>query len=111
MQRIDIRKYMSCFSFLLAFSLHLGLENNYNNIHPHIRCTDNQTIYGGFYNSEKNVSLFYGKKYKNIEYGLVTGYSGGNILPMVRYKKNKFFIAPAYEMSGNYGLVIGIEYE
>ena len=101
----------SCLSFMLAISMHIGLENNYNNIHQQIRCTQDETILGGFYNSEKNVSLFYGKKYKNIEYGLITGYSGGDILPMVRYKKDKFFIAPAYEMSGNYGLVIGIEYE
>ena len=102
---------MSCLSLLFDMSLHLGLENDYNPYHPQIRCTQDQTIYGGFYNSEKNVSLFYGKKYKNIEYGVVTGYSGGDILPMVRYKKDKFFIAPAYEMSGNYGIVIGLEFK
>ena len=101
---------MSCLSFLFAVSMHIGLENKYNNLHPQIRCTKDKTIYGGFYNSEKNASLFYGKKYKNIEYGLVTGYSGGNILPMIRYKKNNFFVAPAYEVSGNYGFVIGVEF-
>ena len=58
---------MSCLSLLFAMSLHLGLENDYNPYHPQIRCTQDQTIYGGFNNSEKNVSLFYGNKYKNIE--------------------------------------------
>ena len=97
---------MTCISFLVALSLHIGLENNYNSIHPQ---TNN--IYGVYYNSEYDLSLFAGKKYKNIEYGLVTGYSGGKILPMIRYKKDNFFIAPAYEISGNYGMVFGLEFE
>jgi hypothetical protein len=79
--------------------------------HPQIRCTQTDNIYGVYYNSEYDFSLFAGKKYKNIEYGLVTGYSGGKILPMIRYKKDNFFIAPAYEISGNYGMVFGLEFE
>jgi len=102
---------MTCISFLVALSLHIGLENNYNSIHPQIRCTQTDNIYGVYYNSEYDLSLFAGKKYKNIEYGLVTGYSGGKILPMIRYKKDNFFIAPAYEISGNYGMVLGLEFE
>ena len=102
---------MACLSFLIAISMHIGLENNYNEIHPQIRCTEESNIYGAFYNSEKNISLFVGKKYKYIEYGLVSGYSGGKILPMIRYKKDNFFIAPAYEINGNYGMVFGLEFK
>ena len=102
---------MNCITFLVAMSLHIGLDNNYNTIHPQIRCTKTDNIYGVYYNSEHKYSLFAGKKYKYIEYGLVTGYSGGKILPMIRYKKDYFFIAPAYEISGNYGMVFGLEFE
>ena len=59
---------MSCLSFLIAISMHVGLENNYNEIHPQIRCNKENNIYGVFYNSEKNISWFIGKKYKYIEY-------------------------------------------
>ena len=29
---------MSCLSLLVALSLHVGLDGNYNNVHPHARC-------------------------------------------------------------------------
>ena len=46
---------MNCLSLLLALSLHMGLEGDYNNIHPHVRCDINNTIAGAYYNSEENV--------------------------------------------------------
>jgi|TARA_R110000744_G_scaffold69145_5_gene140459 hypothetical protein len=56
------------------------------------------------------VSAYVGLEYKGLEVGLVTGYTYGDILPMVRYKKDKLFIAPAIEKGGKKGLVIGIEF-
>ena len=100
----------SCIALSLAVSMHLGLANDYNNIHPHARCTIDNTIAGVYYNSEDNVSAYIGKKYNNIELGLVTGYSGNDIVPMIRYIKNGFFISPAYEHNeNNYGITIGFE--
>ena len=105
---------MSCLSLLLALSMHVGLDNEYNSIHPHARCTIDNTILGTYYNSEYNVSSYIGKIYNynnlEIEYGLVTGYTGSNIAPMFRVKKDKWFIAPTYETTGNLGLVVGIEF-
>ena len=95
--------------------MHVGLDNSYNNIHPHARCTIDNTIVGAYYNSEYSISSYIGKIYKykslEIEYGLVTGYTGYDIAPMLRIKKDNFFIAPAYETTGNVGFIIGLEYK
>ena len=69
----------------MAVSMHIGLDNSYNNIHPHARCQIDNTITGAFYNSESNISLYAGKEYAldrfvNLEIGLSTGYSGGDII-------------------------------
>ena len=106
---------MSCLSLLVALSMHIGLENEYNSIHPHARCTVDNNIVGAYYNSEYNISSYIGKIYNynniEIEYGLVTGYTGSNITPMLRIKKDNFFIAPAYEVEGNVGVVVGFEFK
>ena len=95
---------MNCFSFLVALSLHVGLEGDYNYIHPHVRCDiNNNTIVGVYYNSEENISFYV---------GLVTGYSGIDIAPMIRVKKGNWFISPAYETpSNNVGVVFGYEFK
>jgi len=106
---------MSCLSLLIALSLHVGLENNYNNIHPHARCTIDNTISGAYYNSEERVSFYVGKKIPDIdkgwdlEIGLVTGYSGADVVPLVRYINDGWFISPSYETTGNIGIVFGYE--
>ena len=100
---------LNCLQLFLAVSLHLGLENDYNNIHPHARCTVDNHISGIYYNSENNISLYTGFERNGFELGLVTGYSSNDILPMIRYKKNNWFILPAYETDGNYGITIGLE--
>jgi len=115
---------MNCLSLLLALSLHMGLEGDYNNIHPHVRCDINNTIAGAYYNSEENVSFYVGKKIPmyylgtlhqmnnvEVEVGLVTGYSGAKIAPMLRVKKGNWFMSPTYEtMSNNVGVVFGYEF-
>ena len=108
---------MNCIGLFLAVSMHLGLEGDYNQVHPHARCTVDNNIAGVFYNSEDNISAYIGNQFEldeywNIERGLVTGYDSEDILPMVRYKSGRFFLSPAYEKHNgdkNYGVVIGWE--
>ena len=55
---------------MLALSMHIGLENDYNQIHPHARCEmSNDILYGAYYNSEERVSLYFGKTLDNVERG------------------------------------------
>tara|TARA_R110002012_G_scaffold3520_4_gene16388 strand:+ start:802 stop:1092 length:291 start_codon:yes stop_codon:yes gene_type:complete len=95
----------------VALSMHVGLDNNYNSVHPHVRCDVDNTIFGTYYNSERKLSAYVGKKYKFIEYGLVTGYSGYDVAPMIRIIHGNWFLAPGYEVTGNIGLIIGMEYK
>ena len=107
----------TCLSLMLAFSMHLGLEGNYNNIHPHARCQIDDTITGVFYNSEENISIYAGKeididKFVKLELGLTTGYTGSDIVPFMRYTDRGWFIAPAHEYdNNNIGLTIGYEWK
>ena len=100
----------TCLSILLAVSTHLGLDNNYNDVHPHTRCTIDNWITGAYYNSERNMSYYVGRKISNFEIGLVTGYNSYDVLPMIRYINNGWFVAPAYEKSNNVGLTVGYEF-
>ena len=101
----------TCLSILLAVSTHLGLDNNYNDVHPHARCTIDNWITGAYYNSERNISYYVGKKISNFEIGLVTGYNSYYVLPMIRYINNGLFVAPAYEKSNTVGLTVGYEFK
>jgi len=104
----------SCLAIFVAFSIHMGLKGNYNNVHPHARCTVDNYIGGIYYNSEETASAYLGKINKvskfNVEYGLVTGYSGMDPAPLIRIEKDGFFVAPGYEIDGNIGVVMGIEF-
>ena len=101
---------MSCLSLMLAISMHLGLEGDYNAIHPHARCQKDALISGVYYNSEENVSAYVGLEHNGWEVGLVTGYTYADVVPMIRYKKDNWFIAPAIESNGRKGIVIGLEF-
>ena len=101
----------TCLSLLVAVSMHIGLEGDYNNAHPHARCTIDNWITGAYYNSEETVSYYVGRKISNFEVGLVTGYSSYDVAPMIRYINNGWFVAPAYETSGNIGLTLGYEFK
>ena len=65
---------------------------------------------GVYYNSEENVSAYIGMTHNEWELGLVTGYTYSDVVPMIRYKKNNWFITPAYERNGTLGIVIGLEF-
>jgi len=99
---------MSCLSLLLAVSMHVGLEGNYNSVHPHVRCHVENTIAGVYANSDGNVSAYIGQKYGMLELGLVSGYVYP-IVPMIRVVKNGWFISPAYERGNNWGVLFGYE--
>ncbi len=113
-----LKNFMKCIELFLALSMHMGLEADYNQIHPHARCTVENNIAGLYYNSENNVSAYVGRQFEldeywNIELGLVSGYDHGTVVPMVRYKAGSFFLTPAYEKhkgEENWGVVLGWEF-
>jgi hypothetical protein len=106
----------------LALSTHLGLSQSYNEIHPHIRISNDKYIAGAYYNSVKNLSVYSGIKYSygdiTIEGGLATGYEPYPIVPYGRVTydyvdSTKLFVTTAYESNGNEvrgGVVLGIEF-
>ena len=91
---------MNCLSFLLTLSLHLGMQAGFNEINPHIRCDVANSSFGMYYNSERNISFYMSQNLKiresEIEIGLATGYRDANVIPLIRWKKNNWFIAPMY---------------
>ena len=102
--------------FALALSLHIGLEGDYNGIHPHIRYNNQDYIAGAYYNSMNRVSFYAGKRWEHnqfgFELGAVTGYD--EIMPVAPYARatyNNLFIAPAPENGKNTGVVIGYEFK
>ena len=100
--------------FALALSLHLGLEGDYNEIHPHVRYTNEGTIAGAYYNSVDKISFYVGRRWEYGAYGLeaaaVTGYPKADIVPYVRATYNDFFISPALE-GDTVGVVVGYEFK
>ena len=123
---------MNCVALLLSFSMHLGGNGDYNNIHPHLRCEKDSLIVGTYYNSEKDISYYFGKNYNfndwELDVALVSGYRDRGIQPMIRLKSNGWYISPMYgkyyfnsnraevrsdncsgKPQGNYGFVIGYE--
>jgi hypothetical protein len=99
--------------FALALSLHLGLEGDYNEIHPHIRYNEQNYIAGVYYNSESRISFYAGKRWEYKDFGLeagaVTGYSHGDVIPYGRATYKNFYVAPALEGDDTVGAVIGYE--
>lgn len=118
--------------FGLALSTHLGLNNDYNEIHPHLRIENDFWIGGAYYNSDSAVSIYGGTRiepnilgiegYENfgLELGLTTGYDDlGKIIPFGRgtYTLNEnstLYLAPAAERNAdeslNFGAVVGTEF-
>ena len=102
----------------IAISLHLFLDGNYNPIHPYAQMEKNDWAIGTYYNSESKISTYVSKTFDlgkdfELELGAVTGYSDAKVLPMVRLKKDKFFIAPVTETwngKRNIGIVTGIQF-
>jgi hypothetical protein len=105
-------------AFAVAFSAHVGLAGDYNEIHPHIRVSNGGFIAGVFYNSESRVSPYAGYRFEHrqayAELGLVGGYLKNPVFPYFRvgydFSDNlSVFAAPAYEHPQTVGAVVGLE--
>ena len=106
----------------IAVSKHLGLEGDYNSIHPHVRFQQDHFISGAYYNSEERISSYAGFRFEpvdhvGIELGAVTGYPAlGGVIPYARGTYDlgnaRLFITPSGEVRGGetkIGIVIGME--
>lgn len=99
---------------------HFDFEEEYNDIHPHVRVEHNNFVSGVYLNSESTVSLYAGYQFEHedlfVDIGLVTGYSDVDVQPYVRagYEINDnidFFVAPGYEPAyDNIGIVAGLDF-
>lgn len=110
------------FIFSLALSTHLGLQNSYNEVHPHVRFIEDGAIAGVYYNSVEHISWYAGYRIEHEKFGtelaIVTGYEDfGAIAPYLRttYDLNnntRLFASPTLEYKNNdknVGIVLGIE--
>lgn len=115
---------MEQFIWALGLSLHIGLDRDYNEIHPHVRFYEDGAIAGAYYNSVERISFYGGYRLEptdriGLEVAITTGYPAyGELAPMVRgtfdFNDNiRMFAAPAIESYGNdsssVGAVFGIE--
>lgn len=111
--------------FALAFSHHMGLDGDYNEIHPHVQLQhDSGFVAGAYLNSESNLSAYGGYRFEYerafLEVGGVTGYKSISVAPYARagYEIGDgvdLFIAPAFETNSaddlNIGVVFGVSFE
>ena len=110
---------MSSLALAIGLSAHLGMQGDYNPVHPHVRWQDDWKIAGAYYNSMDRMSLYAGYRYEykdfGAEFAIVSGYKEiGDIVPMLRGTYKNYFIAPAAEdVNGNIepGILIGFEYD
>lgn len=99
----------------IAVSTHLGLQQQYNSIHPHVRIEQSPFVAGAYLNSLDTVSGYLGTTFKPtkntfIEIGVVSGYPDINVFGRAGIQYNSFniFIAPAIE-DNTIGAVLAIE--
>ena len=105
---------MSCLVLGIALSMHVGLQNDYNQTHPYLMCEKNEIITGVYYNSLSKPSLVLAKEYSlsddlKVDLGLVTGYVY-DVVPMFRVRYKNLFMMPALEDDRS-GLVFGIQFD
>jgi hypothetical protein len=98
----------------MALSMHVGLQQQYNSVHPYCTAqTEQNIIVGTYYNSLKKVSVFGGYKVIltddwSVDIAVVTGYDQYELAPGVRVNYKDLFIMPALE-NDRVGAVIGID--
>lgn len=106
----------------LALTTHVNLNQDFNEIHPHIRLQHNSFIVGSFFNSLEETSVYVGltsdiTKRLSVEYGATTGYNDiKEIVPFGRLvyqttDHTRVFFAPAVENNRqiNHGMIFGVE--
>lgn len=100
----------------IGMSLHAGFDNNYNNVHPHIRYQNDWLISGVYLNSLDEFSYYGGYRHESGDWGteivLATGYNY-DIGPLARITydltdNTRVFLNPAAE-GERFGMVLGIE--
>ena len=116
-------EFLTALTLSMGLSSHIGLEEDYNEIHPHVRYQNEQFITGVYYNSENKISMYGGyriepKQNTGIEIALVSGYDKvGTIVPYVRGtydidSNTRLYVAPTAEKQNdelNIGIVFGFE--
>jgi hypothetical protein len=106
----------------IALSQHLNFQNEYNQIHPHIRLEQDGFIAGAYYNSEERISPYVGLRYEFLNNGVELGVAGGypalgTVVPYGRYTYDvndnlRVFAMPGGEVVDDetkYGIVVGVE--
>lgn len=103
--------------FSVALSLHVGMEADYNAVHPHVRVQQEHFIAGAYYNSMNKISAYggYRQEYNlfGVEVGAVTGYKWSDktsVTPYFRVTYDDYFMSPV-PLGGDTGVVIGYEYK
>lgn len=100
-----------------AISMHFAIGDGWNDKHPCARYVADDFTVGAYLNSEDTLSAYISHTFEYdqwfAEVGAVTGYSGADVLPMVRigYEINdniSLFASPAYA-DGRIGVVVGID--
>lgn len=100
-----------------AISMHIGLDDGWNDKHPCARYVADDFTIGAYLNSEFAMSVYVSHTFEYeqwfAEVGAVTGYSGADVVPMLRVgyeisDRVSLFASPAYA-GGKIGMVIGID--
>jgi hypothetical protein len=109
---------MNCLIIGLALSMHVGLQNDYNQYHPYVMCKKEDITGGVYYNSLDKASVVLAKEYQilpdlsddlKLDVGIATGYIH-DVVPLVRLHYKDFFVMPALE-DDRTGVVFGFQYE
>jgi len=103
-----------------AVTAHLAIGDGWNDLHPCARYVSEDFTIGAYLNSENTLSTYVSHTFEYdkwfAEAGLVTGYSSGPVIPMLRAGYNvtdaiSIFVSPAYEVTKDaVGVVLGAEY-
>lgn len=97
--------------------MHLGIGDGWDERHPCARYVADDFTIGAYLNSENATSFYLSHTFEYDEWfaeiGAVTGYSGADVVPMIRVGYDiadnaMVFVAPAYA-DGKVGLVLGVE--
>tara|TARA_B110000285_G_C14666497_1_gene398371 strand:- start:236 stop:550 length:315 start_codon:yes stop_codon:yes gene_type:complete len=98
---------------IISLSLHVGMGDDYNSVHPQIRWNQDDYIAGVYLNSHTELSAFVGHRWEikevGFEFGLVTGYNVAPIVPFFKVDYNGFYLAPAIH-EGDVGAIFGYEW-
>lgn len=114
----------ACALLTLALSKHISAENDFNEVHPSVGITCQESPIGEFsagyfLNSEKDDTLWFAKRERLdfseqvfYEYGVAVGYSYSVVVPFVRlgydFGMLEVFVAPAFETYANENKLIPV---